>query len=226
MFTLDQVVPWGRSFEEYRAMFALTDRDLKSRLLGCGDGPAGFNAVATSLGAAVISCDPIYQWGVPELRGRITDTYAQVLEQTRQNEQEFIWDTIPSIEALGRTRMAAMDAFLTDYPAGQAAGRYVAAELPTLPFEAQAFDLALCSHLLFLYSSQLGEPFHHASLIELCRVAGEVRVFPLLALGGSRSPYVDGSIALLRSRGLSVSIEAVPYEFQRGGNEMLRCRQP
>lgn len=61
MFTLDQVVPWGRSFEEYLAMFALSDLDLKGRLLGCGDGPASFNAVATSQGVAVTSCDPIYR---------------------------------------------------------------------------------------------------------------------------------------------------------------------
>lgn len=207
-------------------MFALSDVDLKGRLLGCGDGPASFNAVATSLGASVISCDPIYRWGVPELRGRIADTYVQVLEQTRQNEHEFVWDTIPSVEALGRARMAAMEAFLTDYPVGRAAGRYVEAELPTLPFEDRSFDLVLCSHLLFLYSTQLGEPFHHASLLELCRVAPEVRVFPLLALGGGRSPYVDGSVALLRSQGLSVSVETVAYEFQRGGNQMLRIRQP
>lgn len=154
-------------------MFALSDHDLKGRLLGCGDGPASFNAVATSRGSSVISCDPIYHWGEPELRGRIADPYEQVLAQTRENVQEFVWDTIPSVEALGHTRMAAMEAFLTDYSSGRVSGRYVAAELPTLPFEDQRFDLALCSHLLFLYSSQLGEPFHHTSLLELCRVARE-----------------------------------------------------
>lgn len=226
MFTLDQVVPWGRSFEEYLAMFALSDLDLKGRLLGCGDGPASFNAVATSQGVAVTSCDPIYRWSAPELRDRIADTTAQILEQTRQNAQEFVWDTIPSVEALGRTRMDAMETFLADYPAGRAAGRYIVAELPTLPFDNHAFDVALCSHLLFLYSSQLGEALHHASLLELCRVAREVRVFPLLALGGGRSLHVDGSVAMLRSQGFAVSIERVPYEFQRGANEMLRIRQP
>lgn len=57
MFTLDQVVPWGRSFEEYSRMFLLDDRDLASRILGCGDGPASFNAVATRSGGTVTSCD-------------------------------------------------------------------------------------------------------------------------------------------------------------------------
>ena len=33
MFTLDQVVPWGQSFEEYRCMFALSDADLQLRIL-------------------------------------------------------------------------------------------------------------------------------------------------------------------------------------------------
>ncbi len=47
MFTLDQVVPWGRSFDEYRNMFALADTDLRSKILGCADGPESFNAEAT-----------------------------------------------------------------------------------------------------------------------------------------------------------------------------------
>jgi hypothetical protein len=34
MFALDQVVPWGRSFEEYWRTFALTDADLRLRILG------------------------------------------------------------------------------------------------------------------------------------------------------------------------------------------------
>jgi hypothetical protein len=46
----------------------------------------------------------------------------------------------------------------------------------------------------------------------------------LLALGGQRSPYIDRSIGELREAGHEVSIETVPYEFQRGGNQMLRIR--
>jgi hypothetical protein len=39
-FTLADVVPWGRSFDEYVAMFALVQRDFEDAILGCGDGPA------------------------------------------------------------------------------------------------------------------------------------------------------------------------------------------
>jgi hypothetical protein len=46
---LDEVIPWGRSFDEYRRMFALTGDDLAEAVPGCGDGPASFNAEATAL---------------------------------------------------------------------------------------------------------------------------------------------------------------------------------
>src|SRR5215467_3173361 len=160
MFTLDRVVPWGRSFEEYRRMFGLTETDLASRILGCADGPACFNAEATRRGLAVVSCDPIYRFDVDEIRGRIAATYDEVMLQARQNADDYIWDVIRSVDELGVVRMAAMGAFLDDYPSGKAEGRYVDAELPNLPFPDGAFDVALCSHFLFLYSTQLGEAFH------------------------------------------------------------------
>ena len=226
MFTLEQVVPWGRSFDEYRRMFALSGDDLARRILGCGDGPAGFNAEATRRGAAVISCDPIYQWDAAQIRSRIAATYDTVLDQARRNADEFVWDSIASVDELGAVRMAAMEDFLADYGGGTAEGRYLTAELPALPFADSSFDLALCSHFLFLYSLQLDEAFHHASIRELCRVAREVRIFPLLALGGQQSPYVDRVMEGIRSAGHEVSIERVPYEFQRGGNEMMRIQAP
>ena len=49
----------------------------------------------------------------------------------------------------------------------------------------------------------------------------EVRIFPLLALDGSRSPFVDACVAEARAAGAEAEMVRVPYEFQRGGNEML-----
>ncbi len=40
---LEQVVPLGRSFDEYQKMFKLSSEDLQQRILGLGDGPASFN---------------------------------------------------------------------------------------------------------------------------------------------------------------------------------------
>ena len=97
--------------------------------------------------------------------------------------------------------------------------------MPALPFGDCSFDLALSSHLLFLYSEQLDIAFHLDSLREMLRVAGEVRVFPLLQIGGAPSPHVAAAAAALRSDGVDASVEPVPYEFQRGGNRMLRLRR-
>jgi len=223
MFTLATVVPWGRAFDEYRRMFALTDADAAGRVLGCADGPASFNAGATRLGWRVTSCDPLYRCDADGIRARIAATFDEVIDQTRRNAGEFIWDAnIPSVDALARLRAGAMDAFLADFPRGAAEGRYVDAELPTLPFADGEFDLAVCSHFLFLYSAQLDAGFHAASARELARVAHEVRIFPLIALGGAPSPHVGPIADALGRDGFDVQIERVPYEFARGGNRMMR----
>ena len=104
----------------------------------------------------------------------------------------------------------------------RAESRYLDAGLPSLPFADGAFDLALCSHFLFLYSQQFDAGFHVQSLRELCRVAREVWVFPLLALGAVPSPHLDIVTQALEADGCGMVIEQVLYEFQRGGNEMLR----
>ena len=93
--------------------------------------------------------------------------------------------------------MAAMETFLDDYGLGARDGRYVDAELPALPFADGAFDLAVCSHFLFLSTKQLNEDFHVAAVRELRRVATEARIFPLLALGGAPSPHVAAVTARL-----------------------------
>jgi hypothetical protein len=227
MFTLDQVVPWGRSFDEYVRMFALTENDLTRAITASGDGPASFNAEATRRGCRVVSSDPIYRFTKSDIQERIAATFDQIIDQTRRNAHEFVWgDGIQTIDELGQIRMDAMRVFLDDYDSGKSDGRYVEAELPTLPFADAEFDMALCSHFLFLYSSLLDESFHRAAVRELCRVAADVRIFPLLAMGGARSPFVDVCAQDLRDTGHAVSLETVPYEFQRGGNQMLHIRTP
>lgn len=225
-FSLKNVVPWGRSFDEYVTMFALSDEDLAKKIVGCGDGPASFNCTLTKRGGSVVSVDPIYQFTADDIARRITESYDTVMEQTQQNRHEFVWQRIASVEELGRIRTSAMSDFLADYPAGTTDGRYINGALPKLPFADVAFDLALCSHFLFLYSEQFDQTFHLLSLRELCRVALEVRVFPIMELGSVRSRHLNAAVSILASEGYVVHVERVAYEFQKGGNEMLRLRQP
>ncbi|MBN1763671.1 MAG: hypothetical protein JW860_00290 [Sedimentisphaerales bacterium] len=220
-FELNDIAPWGRSFDEYVRMFDLTDDDLKLRIISCGDGPAGFNSRMKRRGCRVISCDPIYEFAYCQLRERIRTGFDEVIAQTRKNRDNFVWDTIRSVEELGRIRMAAMEEFLADYEVGREEGRYLPASLPQLPFAGRQFDLALCSHFLFLYTGQLTLEFHQRAILEMCRVAGQVRIFPLVDLDINRSAYIEPIISEFEKQGLCVEIRHVPYEFQRGGNQMM-----
>ena len=117
-----------------------------------------------------------------------------------------------------------MDRFLRDYSKGKKEGRYVEAALPSLPFTDCAFDLVLSSHFLFLYSEQLSLEFHLDALMEMLRVAKDVHVFPLLQMDGKPSPHLSPVMDVMNLHGVDSTITAVPYEFQRGGHQMLRLR--
>jgi hypothetical protein len=224
---LTEIVPWGRSFEEYRLMFGLSGEDLSGRTLGCGDGPASFNAEATSAGHAVVSCDPIYAFAPAAIRRRVEETYETVLAQVRLHPEHFVWEFFHDADELGRHRLAAMHRFLSDFDRGKQEGRYQVACLPRLPFAEGEFRLALVSHLLFLYSGNLNASFHVESALELLRVAGEVRIFPLLTLDRRWSPHIQPVVSALEAAGSTVEIVPVPYEFQRAeghaGRRMLRA---
>ncbi len=224
-FTYETVVPWGRSFDEYRRMFALSETDLYTRILGCGDGPASFNAAMHAQGGQVISCDPLYRFSTQQIRARIAATRETVMAQTRREQDKFVWDLIQSPDELEQLRLGAMDEFLADYERGKRQGRYVCGASPALPFAPGSFDLALSSHFLFLYSDNLSLDFHEQAIFDMLRVAKEIRIFPLLTYNAETSPYLEPVYESLEKTGYRVSIEPVPYEFQREGNKMLRVRR-
>lgn len=221
---LENVVPWGRSLDEYRAMFGLRDEDLSRRILGCGDGPASFNAQWSALGGRVASVDPIYAFSRHEIQRRVDETYRLVVEQTRASAHRFVWDRFADADDLGRARLEAAELFLADFERGREEKRYIAASLPSLPFADGEFELGLCSHLLFLYSEQLDLEFHRASMREMLRVCRSVRVFPLLDLQGERCKYLQPVITALQANGFETQVRRVEYEFQRGGCEMLQVK--
>lgn len=223
---LSEVVPWGRSRREYEAMFALAPCDVPKRLLGCGDGPASFNAEWTAAGGSVISIDPIYEFDGPSIARRFEESAPTIIFQASANAGSYVWRFHASPAELLESRRQSLQKFLADYDAGCQAGRYLNAALPALSFAARSFDLALCSHLLFLYSDLLDESFHVASVLELCRVAAEVRIFPLLTLQGQPSPHLTATLRAITGAGWNSEILLVPYEFQRGGNQMLKLTAP
>lgn len=219
---LDQVVPFGRSLSEYIHMFNLSETDLNRRLLGVGDGPASFNASLSQLGKTVISVDPVYQFAGPAIRQRFDAVVDDIMHQVKSTPDDWVWTYHTSPDELRQRRLDAIETFLADYDLGKIQGRYVVGELPQLPWTDQAFDLALCSHFLFLYSDHLDYEFHRRSLWEMLRLSPEVRIFPLLTLNLQPSPYLAAIVEEFTTPAFTVAIETVPYELQRGGNQMLK----
>ncbi len=218
---LEKVVPFGRSLDEYQKMFALSPSDLQQRILGVADGPASFNAEGTQAGVKITSIDPIYQFSGAEIKQRFDAVVDNIINQVIATPDDWVWSYHQSPQALKDSRVATIKLFLQDYATGKQENRYIAAELPNLDFQDRQYDLALCSHFLFLYSEQCDRNFHVASIKEMLRVSKEVRIFPLLTLMLKPSPYLDFIVTEFSNMGYSVSIVEVPYEFQKGGNKML-----
>ncbi|GAA4103400.1 class I SAM-dependent methyltransferase [Zhongshania borealis] len=206
-------------------MFALREGDLERHILGCGDGPASFNAELSQSGGRIMSVDPIYQFTKDQISSRIQRVYPGMIAELARHADNYYWSSFRDPGHLGSVRMSAMNRFLDDFDLGLAQGRYVDASLPELPFFDDEFDLALCSHLLFLYSEQIDAAQHIEALTEMCRVAKEVRIYPLLSLDGRLSQHLPGVLRYFNARDYHAELKPVPYQFQKGASEMLTLRR-
>ena len=223
-FKLDGVVPWGRNLEEYSLMFGLDDSDMSKKIAGFGDGPACFNCEMTDKGGHVVSFDPIYQFSKEKIEKRIEEVRVTVMEQMRENVDNYVWTHIKDLDTLEDIRMSAMRKFLSDYEQGKSEGRYVFHELPDrLPYEQDSFDIGLSSHFLLMYTS-LGYDFHIQSITEMLRVCKEVRIFPIVDLDANKTDLIKDVIDYF-SRDYNTSIVKTDYEFQKGDNKLLIIRK-
>ncbi len=215
----------SRSYDEYVAMFDLGSSDLSGVVLDCSAGVAGFAAEAGRRGAHVVAVDPAYAMPREELAtlGNADLGRGSVIAADYPDRFTFEWYGSPERRFSMRTRALAQ--FLPDLVMHPE--RYVAGQLPQLPFRDGAFDLAVCSHLLFTWADELGLDWHLAALLELTRVARSVRVFPTVVQGaGEPVPFWDELMAELATAGLRAERRRVPYEFQVGANTMLVVTRP
>lgn len=219
-FELSAVVPWGRTLEEYKTMFALNEEDLKKPIASFGDGPASFNAEMTKLKNNVASFDPIYKFTKQQLINRIVETKDIVMKQTKENKDNFCWNTIKGLDELENIRMYAMNKFIEDFEDGKIEKRYIPHELPNkTAFSDNHFDIGLSSHFLLLYT-QLGLEFHIKAIDEMLRICREVRIFPILDLDAEESSLLQPIIEHYK-RNYNIKIEQTGYEFQKNGDKMI-----
>lgn len=223
-FKLDSVVPWGRNLNEYTMMFKLGKEDLSKKIASFGDGPASFNYEAKQKGYFVTSFDPIYQFSKSELQQRIEEVRVTVMQQMKENMNNYNWTSIKNLDELENVRMSAMRLFLSDYECGKSENRYICHTLPEkLPYEDNTFDIGLSSHFLLMYTA-LGYDFHIQAMTEMLRVCKEIRIFPIVDLDANKTDLITNVISYFKKR-YDTEICETHYEFQKGDNKLLIIRK-
>lgn len=219
---LEQVVPFGRSLDEYVRMFDLTEADLSQSILSVADGPASFNAEGTQRGYRIQSIDPLYRFSAGQIRERFNAVVDSVIQQVEQTPADWVWTYHASPSGLRQNRETVMNRFCEDYEEGKVQGRYEVGELPKLKYPDGTYNLGLSSHFLFLYSDHFDGQFHVDAIREMLRICSEVRIFPLLTLMLQPSPHLPPVLEALENEGFEWEIHTVDYELQRGGNKLLK----
>jgi hypothetical protein len=222
---LERIVFIGRTFEEYLQMFNLKEADLVGgRILDCPAGACSFTAISNQLGSDATAADIAYYYATCELAEKGVQDIEYAMSELDKVQGNFVWDYFNSIEDLTQARSKALNDNIKDQR--ETPERYVPVILPNLPFNDEDFDLILSAHFLFMYSDRLDYDFHLRTVNELMRVTrGELRIFPLVDLSCKRYEHLDHLIDEMVQQGFAVEEMEVPYEFQKGANQMLSIRR-
>jgi len=219
-YRIEEVALIGRTAAEYGQLFDLDiDEWVGKRVLDCPSGACSFVAAARERGVAAVGADAEYDRSPAALARRCPGDIDRAMASLDGVEHLYRWDFYDDVADLAGYRERAAARFLHDY--AHNGDRYVDALLPELPFPDGAFDLVLSAHFLFLYDDRLSERFHVRTARELLRVGDQLRMFPLVGFDAERSAHVDPVVDRLRADGHEVEIRSVPFEFQRGADEML-----
>ena len=214
---------WIYSLADYCQMFDLTNEDREKTIFDFPGGVSSFNAEMHVLGHHVVSADNAYH--LPE------NEIAAYSDQIFMKNEVFLQDHLHTLRAnetadlqtIFRIWQHNKDQFVNDYAQGLSEGRYQVVDSVNFPFKNHQFALALCSD--FLFHTKVTHEFDATALIrELCRIATEVRIFPLLDQHGEVSTKLGPIMLLLQENNFALEVREVPYYLRQGGNAMLRVK--
>lgn len=222
---IDRIAFLGRTYAEYLKIFGFDENALaKGPVLDCPAGASSFAAEANESGFDVTACDILYDQQVEELVRKGNEDIQHVFDEFDKVSHLYTWNYYRDKVEVIRQRRAALERFAARFAEGREKERYVSGALPHLPFPDRSFSLVLSGHLLFLYGDRLDPEFHRKSLLELARVGGEVRIFPLVGLDSKTYPELHETISFLRSKGIEAEMVDTGFEFQSGATQMLRLK--
>jgi hypothetical protein len=217
-----KLVLWGHDVAEYQAMFALDETVFQAPILEFGCGPSAVNAELSVLGHEVTSVDPLFALPDEALKAHVLALFSARADEVRANPFQFDVCHYGGIEAFIAHRERGLQTFFADFPKGFVQGRYQAGDGLALPFTASQFGVALCSHFLFADLASQTPERHVQLIIELARVAKEVRIFPLIDKIGQVSPLLGPVLLGLQERNFGEEVREVAHALYPAGNAMLR----
>ena len=218
---LERVVLLGRTFGEYRRYFLLKPEELIGKdVLDIAGGVSSFCAEANARGICVTSFDPIYSLSAEENAAR-SEPDLQSVYRIIGNVPTYRWSYYKSPERMREFCERSFSIFILDYK--QHRERYIAGELPSLPFPDGSFDLTLISYFLFAYEERLTYEFHRDSILEIMRVTrDEARFIRTVTFEAQMSRYVPVPRSDPALQGVAFTDVTTDFEFLANSNSFLQ----
>ncbi len=201
---------WIYNLNDYRQIFGLSEPDLQKKILAYPAGISSVNAELYALGHLIISGDPAYALSLMEMRdyaGKILQENIAAIDKSHQSSLIAQWEH-------------SLELFLVDYETGKKQGRYRAMDLPPFSAVEETFELLLCTDFLFNPPGNSGTA--QEMMNELCKLAAEVRIFPLPQDKNAVSAELGPLMLALQQRNFGVEIRAVDYPPCHQASAMLR----
>lgn len=213
---------WIFNLTDYRQMFDLQENDFAKPILDYPGRISSFNAQMHAQGVRVVSGDSLYGLSFEQMQQKSVELFEANEDSLRSHLNWLKENDEKSIEMILKNWRDSEKQFLDDYRAGQSEGRYQNVSLPKLPFKDHEFDLAICTNLIFHTMAMINGNSTEDLVAELCRVAVEARIFPLLNEKGEMPEKLGMLMLNLQQQNYALEVREVPYKQHKGANAMLR----
>ncbi len=220
--TKHEAIPcWIHGLEEYEQMFDLQADDYRKILFDFPGSISSFNADVYQQAHRIVSGDTIYSMDFPAMQAYVEQLLQSNYAYLKQHAQAVLRHGVADIESIFKIVQDNSERFLTDYVTGKKQARYQAVFMPHLPYKNHEFQLALCCDYVFNHHKQ-NDCTPQEVVFELCRIAEEVRIFPVLTERGEPSTWLGPLMLELQQRHYGIEVRHVAFKNVKGNNAMLR----
>lgn len=131
---LERIVFIGKTFEEYYAMFSLSEEELHGKkILDCPAGACSFTVISNKSNLDITACDIAYFHSDEDLKNKGLQDIEHAMEHLQKVQSNYEWDYFKDREDLKYNRLRALYDCTNDMK--ESSERYIPVTLPSLPFK-------------------------------------------------------------------------------------------